>query len=209
MMPTDPKGYKDDIQGYLHGVWMAHGEEAGAGETDLTNEQVMQGWKARLEGRTGTSTHRLRRTTGTTIHASGLGDRLQQMVADVVAARDGSPHDASATCATGGHGSRPSVDTQTTHDVLRTFMWVDLALRSLLQHYLHQKQTVPETDVSHDRSFDLVDMALACSDLGYCDPVIPIHLIQDLVDARTTEACQDLFGYLERRGSILTQARMP
>ncbi|KAI7866747.1 THO complex subunit 1 transcription elongation factor-domain-containing protein [Spinellus fusiger] len=56
---------------------------------------------------------------------------------------------------------------------------------------------------------DCLDIALASSELDYLDTVIPLTLIEELLDVHTIAGCEDFFNYVEKRKEQLIVSMVP
>ncbi|KAI9499738.1 THO complex subunit 1 transcription elongation factor-domain-containing protein [Zychaea mexicana] len=83
----------------------------------------------------------------------------------------------------------------------------ELAFRKIL---LDLVQREPETAPDHfTHLFNVLDVVLATVELGYLEPVVPLTLIEELLDVHTIDGCEKLFDYIEKRKARLTVNMIP
>ncbi|KAI8148565.1 THO complex, subunit THOC1 [Fennellomyces sp. T-0311] len=68
---------------------------------------------------------------------------------------------------------------------------------------------LPETSEHFTRLFNGLDIVLSSAEQGYLDAVVPLTLIEELLDAHTINGCEQLFDYIEERKARLTVNMIP
>ncbi|KAI8371467.1 THO complex subunit 1 transcription elongation factor-domain-containing protein [Radiomyces spectabilis] len=69
---------------------------------------------------------------------------------------------------------------------------------------------LPESDKErYHQVFDCLDTILAISEADYVDTVVPLTLIEELLDIHTISGCEHLFSYVEKRKNQLTVNMVP
>ncbi|KAI9247064.1 THO complex subunit 1 transcription elongation factor-domain-containing protein [Sporodiniella umbellata] len=81
----------------------------------------------------------------------------------------------------------------------------ELAFRRILIHLIQRD----ESEERFKDIFNCCDIVLHCSEIDLIDQVIPLSLVEELLDLHTTVGCERIFEYVEKRKNRLTVNMVP
>ncbi|KAJ3032398.1 hypothetical protein HK097_005267, partial [Rhizophlyctis rosea] len=82
--------------------------------------------------------------------------------------------------------------------------------RWMFEFVSHQNQAgTDSTEQLLPQLFDLLDVAIACTEAGCGDDSLPLTLVEDLVDILTIDGIEALFEYLDKRRERLIAGLVP